>query len=110
MRTTKRKQNALYGWAPSADSSNTTDNDNGRGSTIKVGEGSVINNGGDMKHGLFPTVGVSVAFLNQITHCCGKEMCFNTIHTTTSRATCKTIIRGSIFSNCSRGITGSNCR
>ena len=33
-------------------------------------EGSVINWGGDDKSGLYPTVGVSVGFLNQLSACC----------------------------------------
>ena len=105
MRTTPRKQSALYGWAPSDGGKGTEQRPNGRGGYKTVTVGSVIDQGGNMKHGLFPTVGVSVAFLNQITNCCGNEMCFNTVEPASG---CN--VDGNIFTNCSRGITGSNCR
>jgi len=44
--------------------------DNGRGGTITVTNGSVINYGGVDKFGLYPTVGVSVGFLNMLENCC----------------------------------------
>tara|TARA_B110001454_G_C12709056_1_gene429889 strand:- start:117 stop:437 length:321 start_codon:yes stop_codon:yes gene_type:complete len=102
----QRKQNALYGWAPSEGASGTESRPNGKGGYKTVTKGSVIDNGGNMKHGLFPTVGVSVAFLNLITQCCGKEMCFNTVGPVA--AGCN--VDGNIFANCSRGVNGSNCR
>ena len=43
---------------------------NGRGGTISVTNGSVINYGGVDKFGLYPTVGVSVGFLNILESCC----------------------------------------
>ena len=65
MRTTPRKQNALYGSAPSSNLGVTTLPD-GKGGTITVTNGSVINYGGNMKFGLYPTVGVGLAFLLQL--------------------------------------------
>jgi len=44
--------------------------DNGRGGTVMVTNGSVINYGGVDKFGLYPTVGVSVGFLNILENCC----------------------------------------
>ena len=44
--------------------------DNGRGGLISVTNGSVINYGGVDKFGLYPTVGVSVGFLNMLEACC----------------------------------------
>ena len=44
--------------------------DNGRGGLISVTNGSVINYGGVDKFGLYPTVGVSVGFLNILENCC----------------------------------------
>ena len=43
---------------------------NGRGGTIAVTNGSVINYGGVDKFGLYPTVGVSIGFLNILDACC----------------------------------------
>ena len=43
---------------------------NGRGGTVMVTNGSVINYGGVDKFGLYPTVGVSVGFLNILENCC----------------------------------------
>ena len=43
---------------------------NGRGGQISVTNGSVINYGGVDKFGLYPTVGVSVGFLNMLENCC----------------------------------------
>ena len=43
---------------------------NGRGGLITVSNGSVINYGGVDKFGLYPTVGVSIGFLNQLDACC----------------------------------------
>lgn len=101
----QRKQNALYGWAPSSGGSATTQRQNGKGGYLTVTAGSVINNGGNMKHGLFPTVGVSVGFLNQLNNCCSNSMCFNTVE---PAADCN--VDGFIFNNCSRGVNGSACR
>ena len=43
---------------------------NGRGGTVMVTNGSVINYGGVDKFGLYPTVGKSVGFLNLLSSCC----------------------------------------
>ena len=43
---------------------------NGRGGTYMNSNGSVLNWGGDDKFGLYPTVGVSVGFLNILSNCC----------------------------------------
>ena len=43
---------------------------NGRGGTYTMTNGSVINWGGDEKFGLYPTVGVSIGFLNILENCC----------------------------------------
>jgi len=81
MRTTPRKQNALYGYAPSSNLGVTTLS-NGKGGTITVTNGSVLNFGGTMKFGLYPTVGVGLDFLLQLQNCCppgSLGMCFNTV-------------------------------
>ena len=71
-RASKRAQNALYGRATGQGSFQTqitiTSTD-GRKTTTTAG--SVINWGGDDKGGLYPTVGVSVGFLNLLSNCCG---------------------------------------
>ena len=67
----QRRRNALHGYAPGADPTKTTtcvDPLTGRKYTTPAG--SVINNGGNMKFGLYPTVGVSVGFLNILSNCC----------------------------------------
>ena len=51
--------------------------------TVAVTNGSVINNGGNAKFGLYPTVGVSIGFLNILASCCkgaetGKGVGINT--------------------------------
>tara|TARA_B100000902_G_scaffold335447_1_gene335172 strand:- start:383 stop:679 length:297 start_codon:yes stop_codon:yes gene_type:complete len=43
---------------------------NGRGGFVSVTNGSVINYGGVDKFGLYPTVGVSIGFLNMLENCC----------------------------------------
>ena len=53
------------------------------GRTVAVTNGSVINNGGNAKFGLYPTVGVSIGFLNMLASCCkgdatGKGVGINT--------------------------------
>ena len=69
-----RKRNALYGWAPSAGENNTlrcTDPITGKVTTSNAG--GVANNGGNMKFGLYPTVGQSVGFLNILSNCCNSN-------------------------------------
>jgi hypothetical protein len=43
---------------------------NGKGGLVYATNGSVINYGGVDKFGLYPTVGVSVGFLNMLSYCC----------------------------------------
>ena len=70
--STKRKRNALYGWAPSADGGSKTLSctDPITGKVVQVPAGSVYNNAGPMKFGLYPTVGKSIGFLNLLSNCC----------------------------------------
>ena len=79
---------------------------------MQVTKGSVINNGGNAKTGLMPTVGVGLALLNLGIYCCKcdengcrrAEPCYNTMQ---PGSTC--VVDGFLFSNCTR--TGrSNCR
>ena len=66
-----RKRNALYGWAPSAGELKTLScPDPITGRITSVPAGATYNNGGDMKFGLYPTVGKSVGFLNLLSNCC----------------------------------------
>ena len=66
-----RKRQALYGYAPSAKEGETLScPDPITGRVYKVQAGATYNNGGNMKFGLFPTVGVSVGFLNLLSNCC----------------------------------------
>ena len=77
----KRLQNALYGAAPSSDGGVQTV-PNGRGGTVTVTNGSVMNFGGVDKFGLYPTVGVSIGFLLKLSACCppgSTANCYNTI-------------------------------
>lgn len=68
-RASKRAQQALYGRASIGGAGQTTITAaDGRQTTTT--DGSVINWGGNDKSGLYPTVGVSVGFLNQISACC----------------------------------------
>lgn len=69
-----RKRQALYGRAPSADQNTViTCTDPLSGLVTKFPAGSTINNGGNMKFGLYPTVGVSVGFLNLLSNCCSNN-------------------------------------
>ena len=66
-----RKRQALYGYAPSANATQSLscpDPISGRVYTIPAG--ATYNNGGNMKFGLYPTVGKSVGFLNLLSSCC----------------------------------------
>ena len=70
-RASKRAQNALYGRATgqgSFETQITITAADGRETTMT--NGSVINWGGNDKGGLYPTVGVSIGFLNQLSYCC----------------------------------------
>ena len=68
----KRKQRAMHGAAPSSSLQGETITTvvNGRTITVTRQNGSVINNGGNMKFGLFPAVGKSMPFLLKLNECC----------------------------------------
>ena len=67
----KRAQQARSGiGGPGAYTLGTSTLSNGRGGTYTMTNGSVINWGGDEKFGLYPTVGVSIGFLNILENCC----------------------------------------
>lgn len=70
----KRLQRARHGiGGRGADGKQSHQPANG-GRTVAVSNGSVINNGGNAKFGLYPTVGVSIGFLNILASCCkGKD-------------------------------------
>ena len=66
-----RKRQALYGFAPGANSEETLScPDPITGRVTRVPAGATFNNGGNMKFGLYPTVGKSVGFLNLLSNCC----------------------------------------
>ena len=67
-----RKRQALYGYAPSANPERQTLScpDPITGRVYRVPAGATYNNGGNMKFGLYPTVGKSVGFLNLLSNCC----------------------------------------
>ena len=73
----KRLQNALYGRNAGVANGVTTLPD-GKGGTVTVTNGSVLNYGGNMKFGLYPTVGVGLQFLLNLQNCCppGSTMTF----------------------------------
>ena len=69
----KRLQRAKYGSSPSAtegETVTTTYRSNGREYTVTRQTGSVLNNGGNMEMGTFPTVGVPLPFLLKLSACC----------------------------------------
>ena len=71
----KRLQRALYGASPSSDGSMATLKiSGGRGRTVQRIKGSVINNGGNMMSGLYPRIGMGLAFLRRtrVTEDCGE--------------------------------------
>lgn len=68
----KRLQRAMYGASPSSDgslSSNMIGGGRGRANVQRT-VGSVINNGGNMMMGTYPTVGVGLPFLLKLSGCC----------------------------------------
>ena len=70
----QRRRAALHGYAPGSDPSKTTTCvDPLTGRKYSTPQGSVLNNGGNMKFGLYPTVGVSVGFLNLLSNCCANN-------------------------------------
>lgn len=68
----KRLQRAMYGASPSSDASLSTNMiGGGRGrANVQRTVGSVINNGGNMMMGTYPTVGVGLPFLLKLSGCC----------------------------------------
>jgi len=68
-RASKRARNALYGRATKGPIGITTITAADNRKTTMT-NGSVINWGGNDKGGLYPTVGVSIGFLNQLSYCC----------------------------------------
>ena len=68
----KRLQRARYGASPSSDGAlSTTNIGGGQGkANVQRTKGSVINNGGNMMMGTFPTIGVRLPFLNMLSGCC----------------------------------------
>ena len=78
-----RKRQALHGYSPSAQPGTTTCTVNGRSYTVS--NGATMNFGGNMKFGLYPTVGVSVGFLNLLSNCCkNKNVVYNGVVLNTS--------------------------
>ena len=67
-----RAQNARSGRGGRGNTGGVTALTNGRGGFTTVTNGSVINYGGVDKFGLYPTVGVSIGFLNILENCCQK--------------------------------------
>lgn len=65
-----RKQNALHGYAPNADPTTTVTITAADGKVTKVSAGATTGWGGNMKGGLFPTVGVSYHFNLMKAACC----------------------------------------
>ena len=65
-----RKRNALHGYAPSADATKTKTCTGSNGKKYTVTDGATMNFGGNMKFGLYPTVGKSIGFLNLLSSCC----------------------------------------
>ena len=65
-----RAQNARSGRGGRGNTGGITQLSNGHGGFTAVTNGSVINYGGVDKFGLYPTVGVSVGFLNILVDCC----------------------------------------
>ena len=79
----KRLQRARHGAAPSSSlvKKTVTTTVNGRTFTVTRQEGSVLNNAGNMKFGLFPTIGKSMPFLLKLVDCCdkGKDISFGVV-------------------------------
>jgi len=66
----QRAQNARSGVGGRGANGGMSELSNGKGGTYSMTNGSVINWGGDEKFGLYPTVGVSIGFLNILENCC----------------------------------------
>ena len=69
-RASKRAQQAMHGAGGPGANNGVQQLSNGRGGFVAVSNGSVINYGGVDKFGLYPTVGVSIGFLNMLQMCC----------------------------------------
>ena len=69
----KRKQRAMHGIGGRGADGKLTQQPAHGDRTVAVSNGSVINNGGNAKFGLYPTVGVSVGFLNLLSNCCANN-------------------------------------
>ena len=79
----KRLQRARHGAGERGNDGGQTAQSAGGDRKVSVTNGSVINNGGNAKFGLYPTVGVSIGFLNMLASCCkgdatGKGVGINT--------------------------------
>ena len=79
----KRLQRARHGAGGRGNDGGQTAQSAGGDRKVSVTNGSVINNGGNAKFGLYPTVGVSIGFLNMLASCCkgdetGKGVGINT--------------------------------
>ena len=79
----KRLQRARHGAGGRGNDGGQTAQSAGGDRKVSVTNGSVINNGGNAKFGLYPTVGVSIGFLNKLASCCkgdatGKGVGINT--------------------------------
>ena len=97
----KRLQNALYGRSTKVPLGVAT-LPNGKGGSYTVTTGSVTNYGGNMKFGLYPTVGVGLDMLLIVANCCppgSGATCYNTVSNDTSS--------GSGRSNCVINMVGS---
>ena len=70
-----RKRQALYGYAPGSNpiTQTTTCTDPITGRQVSIPAGATYNNGGNMKFGLYPTVGKSIGFLNILSNCCASN-------------------------------------
>lgn len=66
----KRLQRARHGAGGRGNDGGQTAQPANGGRTVAVTNGSVVNNGGNAKFGLYPTVGVSIGFLNMLASCC----------------------------------------
>jgi len=69
-RASKRAQQAMYGAGGSGADGKQSTITAADGRKTTTTNGSVINWGGDDKFGLYPTVGVSIGFLNMLDACC----------------------------------------
>jgi hypothetical protein len=78
----KRAQRARSGTGGRGNNGQMSQLDAGSGRKVSVSNGSVINWGGNSKFGLYPTVGVSVGFLNTLSGCCRGNLGRSGVNTT----------------------------